>query len=114
VQRLHIDRGRARRRAPRSENVRCSTFELGFPGGNLIGVDVEMLRQLSQRSIALDGGKRHLGLESRRSLLLLVSPVRGYHRRYRAETPLIGLFKLRVQLFRAGLSARIVAASLKA
>src|ERR1035437_9928202 len=29
----------------------------------------------------------------RRGLLLIVSPVRGYHRRYQAETPLIGLFK---------------------
>ena len=28
-------------------------------------VDVELLRQLSQCSIALDGGKRHLGLEAR-------------------------------------------------
>jgi hypothetical protein len=29
----------------------------------------------------------------RRGLLLIVSPVRGYHRRYQAETPLIDLFK---------------------
>jgi len=29
----------------------------------------------------------------RRGRLLMVSPVRGYHRRYQAETPLIGLFK---------------------
>jgi hypothetical protein len=28
-------------------------------------VDVELLRQLSQRPIALDGGKRHLRLEGR-------------------------------------------------
>jgi hypothetical protein len=28
----------------------------------------------------------------------MVSPVRGYLRRYQAETPLIGLFKLRGQL----------------
>ena len=61
----HINGGRTRRRAPRSENVRCPTFELGFPRRNLIGVDVGMRRQLSQRLITLGGGKRHLGLESR-------------------------------------------------
>src|SRR5476651_909812 len=65
MQRLHIDRGRGRRRAAQAEYVRCSTLELGFPGRHLIGVDVEMLGQLGQRPIALDGGKRHLRLESR-------------------------------------------------
>src|SRR5450759_3009907 len=33
------------------------------------------------------------GVWFRRGLLLIVSPVRGYHRRYQAETPLIDLFK---------------------
>jgi hypothetical protein len=33
------------------------------------------------------------GVWLRRGLLLIVSPVRGYHRRYQAETPLIDLFK---------------------
>ena len=32
------------------------------------------------------------GVWLRRGLLLIVSPVRGYHRRYQAETPLIDLF----------------------
>ena len=32
---------------------------------DLIGVGVELLGKLSQGSIALDGGKRHLRLESR-------------------------------------------------
>jgi hypothetical protein len=31
------------------------------------------------------------GVWFRRGLLLMISPVRGYHRRYQAETPLIGL-----------------------
>ena len=39
--------------------------ELRFPRCDLIGVDVELFRQLSQCSIALDGGKRHLRLEGR-------------------------------------------------
>jgi hypothetical protein len=33
------------------------------------------------------------GVWLRRGLLLIVSPVRGYHRRYQAETLLIDLFK---------------------
>ena len=39
--------------------------KLGLPGRDLIGVDVEMLGQLGQRPVALDGGKRHLRLEGR-------------------------------------------------
>jgi hypothetical protein len=45
--------------------IGSSTLELGFPRRDLIGVDVELLRQLSQCSVALDGGKRHLRLEAR-------------------------------------------------
>jgi hypothetical protein len=59
-------------------------------------VNVEVLGQLSYRPVALDGGKRHLRLESRwfrRGRLFMVSPVRGDHRRFQAETPLIDLFK---------------------
>jgi hypothetical protein len=33
------------------------------------------------------------GLWFRRGRLFMVSPVRGDHRRFQAETPLIGLFK---------------------
>jgi hypothetical protein len=43
-----------------------SALELRLPRCDLIGVDVELLRKLSQCSIALDGGKRHLHLEGRR------------------------------------------------
>src|SRR5450759_324738 len=94
VQRLHIDDGRARRRA-RSENVRCPTFELCFTRRNLIWVDIERLRQLSEHSINHDGGKRHLGLESRcvvparssahgLSCSRLSSPLSGRNSTYRA------------------------------
>ena len=51
--------------AARTEHIGCPFLELCFPRRDLIGVDVELLRQLSQCSIALDGGKRHLGLEGR-------------------------------------------------
>ncbi len=65
VPRLHIDGGRGGRWAPRAEHVGSPALKLGFPGGDLIGVDVEMLGQLGQCPIALDGGKRHLRLEGR-------------------------------------------------
>src|SRR5450755_4303092 len=41
------------------------------------------------------------GVWLRRGLLLIVSPVRGYHRRYQAETPLIDLFKFASPALRA-------------
>jgi hypothetical protein len=46
-------------------NSRVSDDKLGFPRCDLIEVHVELLRQLSQCSITLDGSKRHLRLEGR-------------------------------------------------
>jgi len=48
-----------------TENIGSPALQLRFPRGDLIGMDVELLRQLNQRSIALDGRKRHLCLEGR-------------------------------------------------
>jgi hypothetical protein len=42
--------------------VGSPTFKLRLPRCGLIGVDVELLRKLHQRSVTLDGGKRHLRL----------------------------------------------------
>src|SRR5450756_2213900 len=42
------------------------------------------------------------GVWFRRGLLLIVSPIRGYHRRYQAETPLIDLFKFASPALRCG------------
>jgi len=53
--------------APGTENIGSPALELRFPRCDLIGVDVELFRQLSQRSIAPDGGKRHLRLTWGRS-----------------------------------------------
>src|SRR5665811_2371838 len=66
MQRLHVD-GRLHRSvaATGTENIGSPALKLRFPRCDLIGVDVELLRKLSQRSIALDGGKRHLRLEGR-------------------------------------------------
>src|SRR6266851_4116239 len=65
MQRLHIDGRRRRRCAPRAKNPGSASLQLCLPCRNLIGVDVEMLGQLSYRSVALDGGKRHLCLKGR-------------------------------------------------
>jgi hypothetical protein len=64
VQRLHVN-GRLRRSVARTENIGSSALQLRLPRGDLIGVDVELLRKLSQCSIALDGGKRQLRLKGR-------------------------------------------------
>ena len=66
-----------------TENIGGPALELRFPRCDLIGVDLELLRQLSQRSIALDGGKRHLRLEDRCGV-----PARSFaHKYYNEERP---------------------------
>src|ERR1035441_9534211 len=52
------------------------------------------------------------GVWFRRGLLLIVSPVRGHHRRSQAETPLIDLFKFASPaLLAQGRSKRMVKSS---
>ena len=66
MQRLHVDGWLRRSVADAStKNIGSPALELRFPRCDLIGVDVELLRQLSQCSVALDGGERHFRLESR-------------------------------------------------
>ena len=48
-----------------TEHIGSPALKLRLPRCDLIGMDVELLRKLSQRPIALDGGKRHLRLECR-------------------------------------------------
>ena len=56
MQRLHVHwRLRRSAAATQTENIATPALELRFPRGDLIGMDVELLRQLNQRSIALDG-----------------------------------------------------------
>ena len=45
-------------------NIGSPALKLRLPRRDLIGVDVELFRKLGQRSIALDGGKRHLRFKS--------------------------------------------------
>src|SRR4051812_10171941 len=48
-----------------SEYPGCPVEKLRLPLGDLVGMNVELLRQLGQRLLALDGGQSHLRLESR-------------------------------------------------
>ena len=41
----------------RLQNIDGATFKLRLPRCDLIGMDIELLGQLCQRPIALDGGK---------------------------------------------------------
>src|SRR5262249_61381657 len=60
VQRLHVDGWLRRSVADAStKNIGSPALERRFPRCDLIGVDVELLRQLSQGSVALDGVERH-------------------------------------------------------
>ena len=55
MQRLHVDgRLRGSVAAAGTEHIGSPALELRFPRCDLIGMDVELLRQLSQCSIALD------------------------------------------------------------
>jgi hypothetical protein len=48
-----------------SENTGRAFEKLTFPLRDLIGVDIELLRQLGQRPLALDRGQGHFRLEGR-------------------------------------------------
>src|ERR1700738_1964372 len=63
MQRLHVDsRLPGSVAAAGTEHIGCPFLELRLPGCDLIGVDVELLRKLSQSSIALQGRKRHINI----------------------------------------------------
>ena len=66
MKRLHVD-GRlcCSVAAPCTEHIGSPAFELPLPRCDLVGVDIELLRKLSQCSIAFDGGKRHFRFENR-------------------------------------------------
>ena len=55
----------------KSSSARSSSWAL--PLGDLVRVDIELLRELGQGLIALQGGERHLGLEGGRDSVGAVS-----------------------------------------
>lgn len=62
MQRFQIDRRLGRHRFT-AEYVSCLSQQLLLSVGDLVGVKVELLRQLDQRLVAAYGGQCHFGLE---------------------------------------------------
>ena len=61
-----VDLGLAiRSRWPLVERLGCAFNQLAFPLRDLIRMHVELLGQIGERAIALNGGQRYLGLEGR-------------------------------------------------
>jgi hypothetical protein len=66
VQQFQVHHGcRLRARLLSTKNAGGTFCQLGFPGRDLIRMHVILLRQISQRLLALDGGQCHLRLEDR-------------------------------------------------
>src|SRR3954454_24780735 len=67
MQRLHVDgwRGRVRSRL-RPEHPGRPLQELSLPGRDLVGMNIELLRQFGQRLLPPYGSQGHLRFESRR------------------------------------------------
>ena len=79
MQRLYVDgRLRGSLAAAGTEHIGCPFLELRLPRCDLIGVDVELLRKLSQGSIALQAASAtfalKVGVWFRRGRLFMVSP----------------------------------------
>src|SRR5215204_4640162 len=65
MERLHIDGRRSRFRL-RTEHPGGPLQELSLPGRDLVGMNIELLGQFSQRLLAPHGSQSHLRLEGRR------------------------------------------------
>jgi hypothetical protein len=65
MQRLHVHDRLGSSTSAGTKNIGRSAFELRFPGHDLVGMHVELLRKLRKRSIAFDGRNGHFRLESR-------------------------------------------------
>ncbi len=63
VQALQIDVRSCRLAFVLAEHPSRAVEKLGFPLGNLIGMDVELLRQFGECLLPLHGGQSHLRLE---------------------------------------------------
>src|SRR3954449_6594648 len=94
MQRLHVDgwRGRVRSRL-RPEHPGRPLQELSLPGGNLVRMNIELLRQLSQRLLAPYGSQGHLRFESRR-----VVPAGSSAHRFSCSAAILAAVRQRLHL----------------
>ena len=65
MQRLHVHRRVCRCGLLGAKDVGCPVEELGLPLSDLIGMDIELVRQLSEGLVAFHSGQSHFGFESR-------------------------------------------------
>ena len=65
VQRPHVNSRRGVLRLFGAEHVGSAIEQLARPRRDLIGVNIELLRQLDQRLVASDGSQSHLRLKRR-------------------------------------------------
>src|SRR3954452_6472528 len=65
MKRLHVDGRRSRLRL-RTEHPGSPLQELSLPGRNLVGMNIELLRQFGQRLLTPYGSQGHLRFECRR------------------------------------------------
>jgi hypothetical protein len=65
VRRFHVHGRLCAVAAAVIETIGRPIFELRFPTGDLVGMDVELLRKLRDRSIAFDGRNGYFSFESR-------------------------------------------------
>jgi hypothetical protein len=81
--------------AIRSKNPGCPVEKLRFPLRDLVGMNVELLRQLGQRLFALDGSQSHLRLESR-----CVVPARSSGHCFSCAARILAAFRQKLHLSR--------------
>ena len=96
MKRLQIDRRRPGLDFAMPENTGRAFEQLSLPMRDLVRMDIELLRQLGQRLLALDRGQSHLRLERRCVVPAGASSssdllIRGQSRRCQAENPLTDL-----------------------
>src|SRR4051812_13896834 len=92
MQRLHVDGRRSRFRL-RAEHPGRPLQELSLPGRDLVGMNIELLRQLSQRLLAPHGSQGHLRFESRR-----VVPAWSSAHRYSCSAAILAAVRQRLHL----------------
>jgi hypothetical protein len=94
---LQVDGGFLRLTLLLTENARLALQQLTLPIGDLVGMDIELQRQLGQRFLGLHRSQRHLGLECRRmrpaaSLRYPMLLIRSENLRCRQEENPLNLF----------------------
>src|SRR4051794_21686953 len=94
MQRFHVDgwRGRVRSRL-RAEHPSSPLQELSLPRRDLVGMNIELLRQFGQRLLTPYGSQGHLRFESRR-----VVPARSSAHRFSCSAAILAAVRQKLHL----------------